>query len=438
MGHSARKSYVLDTSVLLSSPKAMLTFEEHEVIIPLVVVKELEGKRNDPELGLPARQALRLLEDLRRRPDADLRKGVVINDLGGTVRIETNHVDRSGLPDGLREDKSNDTRILAVSNALANEGHHVVLISKDLPMRILAQGVLGIPAEEYRREQVQDSGYTGIVTVDTDKSLIDALYADGAIDFEDDDVPVNTGVILKAGSSSALARVTRNPEGGRLLVKVRPDEEAFGMHGRSAEQRIALAHLLDPEIGIVSLGGNAGTGKSLIALAAALEAVLERRQQRRIVVFRPLYAVGGQDLGYLPGTEAEKMGPWGAAVFDALRAISGENVIDEVLSRNILEVLPLTHIRGRTFTDTIMIIDEAQNLERMVLLTALTRVGDNSRVFLTHDIGQRDNLRVGRHDGVAAVVERFKDNDLFAHTTLTRSERSAVAALATRVLDNID
>jgi PhoH-like ATPase len=217
---------------------------------------------------------------------------------------------------------------------------------------------------------------------------------------------------------------------------VRGDREAFGLHGRSAEQRIALDLLLDPEIGIVSLGGRAGTGKSALALCAGLEAVLERGQHRKVVVFRPVYAVGGQELGYLPGSESEKMQPWAQAVFDTLGALVSDSVLDEITGRGMLEVLPLTHIRGRSLHDSYVIVDEAQSLERNVLLTVLSRLGTGSRVVLTHDVAQRDNLRVGRHDGVAAVIEKLKGHPLFAHITLTRSERSPIAALVTEVLED--
>ena len=207
------------------------------------------------------------------------------------------------------------------------------------------------------------------------------------------------------------------------------------MHGRSAEQRLAIDHLLDPEIGILSLGGRAGTGKSALALCAGLEAVLERRQHKKIIVFRPIFAVGGQELGYLPGSETEKMNPWGQAIFDTLGALVSKEVIDHIVDRGIIEVLPLTHIRGRSLHDAFVIVDEAQSLERNVLLTVLSRIGQNARVVLTHDVAQRDNLRVGRHDGIAAVIEQLKNHSLFAHVTLTRSERSAIAGLVTDLLD---
>jgi len=245
------------------------------------------------------------------------------------------------------------------------------------------------------------------------------------------DMPVNTGLVIHSDRGSALGRVTGRGE----LRLVRGDRDLFGLHGRSAEQRLAIDLLLDPEIGILSLGGRAGTGKSALALCAGLEAVLERQQHRKIMVFRPLYAVGGQELGYLPGDAQEKMGPWGQAVFDTLGALVSENVLEEVVERGILEVLPLTHIRGRSLHDAFVIVDEAQSLERNVLLTVLSRIGQNSRVVLTHDVAQRDNLRVGRFDGVASVIETLKGHPLFAHMTLTRSERSAIAALVTEMLE---
>ena len=189
------------------------------------------------------------------------------------------------------------------------------------------------------------------------------------------DLPCHTGLVLMSERGSALGRVHAD----KRVHLVRGDREAFGIHGRSAEQRIALDLLLDPEVGIVSLGGRAGTGKSALALCAGLETVLERRQHKKVVVFRPLFAVGGQELGYLPGSESEKMSPWGQAVFDTLGAITSADVVDEVLDRGMLEVLPLTHIRGRSLHDAFVIVDEAQSLERNVLLTVLSRMGPTPR-----------------------------------------------------------
>jgi PhoH-like ATPase len=407
-----------------------MRFDEHDVVLPIVVITELESKRSHPELGYFARQALRLLDDLRLA-NGRLDSPIPIGDAGGTLRIELNHTDVEVLPSGLRLG-DNDTRILALAKNLSQEGANVVLVSKDLPMRVKASSV-GLNAEEYRAELVIESGYTGMAEVDMNVADLDALYEDGVIEHDSAfDHPVHCGLVILSDKGSALGRVTAD----KRIQLVRGDREAFGLHGRSAEQRIALDLLLDPEIGIVSLGGRAGTGKSALALCAGLESVLERRTQRKVIVFRPLYAVGGQELGYLPGSEIEKMSPWGQAVYDTLGAIATQEVVDEIADRGMLEVLPLTHIRGRSLHDAFVIVEEAQSLERNVLLTVLSRIGTDSRVVLTHDIAQRDNLRVGRFDGVVAVVEKLKGHPLFAHVTLTRSERSEIAALVTDLLED--
>ncbi|SDN10457.1 PhoH-like ATPase [Allokutzneria albata] len=428
-GSVPQRTYVIDTSVLLSDPWAITRFAEHAVVLPLVVVGELEGKRHHPELGWFAREALRLLDELRLR-HGRLDTPVPVGEQGGVLHVELNHSDPSVLPPGFRTD-SNDARILACALNLAAEGLAVTLVTKDMPLRVKA-GAVGLDADEYRAQDVTPSGWTGMADLEVDSATIDALFKESVIDHDDvRDLPCHTGLRLLAGSASALARVT--PE--KRVRLVRGDREAFGLHGRSAEQRIALDLLLDPDIGIVSLGGRAGTGKSALALCAGLEAVMERRQHRKVVVFRPVYAVGGQELGYLPGSEAEKMQPWAQAVFDTLGALAGKDVIDEVMDRGMLEVLPLTHIRGRSLHDSFVIVDEAQSLERNVLLTVLSRLGAGSRVVLTHDVAQRDNLRVGRYDGIAAVIEKLKGHPLFAHVTLTRSERSPIAALVTDLLE---
>ena len=425
------RTVVLDTSVLLSDPGALARFQEQLVVLPLVVITELEGKRHHPELGWFARQALRMLDDLRIRYGR-LDAPVPVGDGGGSLRVELNHTDPEVLPSGFRTD-SNDTRILACALNLAADGHDVVLVTKDLPLRVKAAAV-GVAADEYQAQLAVDHGWTGMVECDVDVADIDRLYAGERVQLDSTgELPCHTGLVLLSSRGSALGRVLPD----KSVRLVRGDREAFGLHGRSAEQRVALDLLLDPDVGIVSLGGRAGTGKSALALCAGLEATLERRQHRKVVVFRPLYAVGGQDLGYLPGTEGEKMQPWAQAVFDTLGALVSRDVIDEVLDRGMLEVLPLTHIRGRSLHDSFVIVDEAQSLERGVLLTVLSRIGSGSRVVLTHDVAQRDNLRVGRHDGIATVVEALKGHPLFAHVTLTRSERSPIAALVTEMLEDL-
>ena len=422
-------TFVLDTSVLLSDPGAIARFAEHEVVLPLVVVSELEGKRDHPELGWFARQALRRLDDLRIEHG---RLDQPIPMAQGTLRVELNHVDTSVLPAGVRGNDG-DSRILAVAANLAAEGFEVVLVSKDLPLRVKAASI-GLMAQEYRAELAVNSGWTGMDELEVSGAELDQLYADGRLDLEQArELPTHTGLVLLSERGSGLGRVAPD----KSVRLVRGDRDAFGVHGRSAEQRVAIELLLDPEVGIVSLGGRAGTGKSALALCAGLESVLERRAHKKVIVFRPLYAVGGQDLGYLPGDSAEKMGPWAQAVFDTLGALVEPAVVEEVLARGLLEVLPLTHIRGRSLHDAFVIVDEAQSLERGVLLTVLSRLGAGSRVVLTHDVAQRDNLRVGRHDGVASVIETLKGHPLFAHVTLTRSERSAIAALVTEMLEDL-
>src|SRR5690242_20728308 len=426
---TANKTFVLDTSVLLSDPGAMGRFAEHEVVLPLVVISELEGKRDHPELGWFARQALRMLDDLRIR-HGRLDEALPVG--SGTVRVELNHVDTSALPAGFRGD-SGDCRILAVAANLAAEGVDVVLVTKDLPLRVKAASI-GLTAQEYRAELAVATGWTGMAELEVAAAELDALYESGRIDLEAArELPCHTGLVLLSPRGSGLGRVAPD----KSVRLVRGDRDAFGVHGRSAEQRVAIDLLLDPEVGIVSLGGRAGTGKSALALCAGLESVLERRAHKKVVVFRPLYAVGGQELGYLPGDASEKMGPWAQAVFDTLGALVAPEVVEEVMARGLLEVLPLTHIRGRSLHDAFVIVDEAQSLERGVLLTVLSRLGQGSRVVLTHDVAQRDNLRVGRHDGVAAVIETLKGHPLFAHVTLTRSERSPIAALVTEMLEDL-
>ncbi|SJM71458.1 Predicted ATPase related to phosphate starvation-inducible protein PhoH [Corynebacterium glutamicum] len=422
-------TYVLDTSVLLSDPLSLTRFAEHDVVLPIVVITELEAKRHHPDLGFFARQALRMLDELREI-HGDLSKPLPIGDEGGHIHVELNHQNTESLPVGFRLG-DNDTRILAVAKNLQEEGHNVVLVSKDLPMRIKASAS-GIAAQEYRAALARDRGYTGMTHASITDDQLSELYDTGEVRIEElEKLPVNHGFTLKSNSGSALGRMNSD----KIIELVPGDQQVFGISGRSAEQRVAIDLLNDDAVGIVSIGGPAGTGKSALALCAGLEAVMERRIQRKIIVFRPLFAVGGQELGYLPGDQEEKMGPWAQAVFDTLSSMVSQNIIDEALSRGLIEVLPLTHIRGRSLHDAFVIVDEAQSLERNVLLTMLSRIGQNSRVVLTHDVAQRDNLRVGRYDGIVSVVEALKDHELFGHITLQRSERSRIAELVTQVLD---
>jgi PhoH-like ATPase len=417
--------------VLLSDPRAIFRFAEHEVVLPVVVISELEKKRNDPELGYFARQALRHLDSLRIKHER-LDMPISVGD-GGTLRVELNHTNDTALPSGLRLG-DNDTRILAVALNLSNEGLDVVVVSKDLPLRVKASSI-GLAAEEYRAELAADSGWTGLAEISLSGDDMQKLYEKEELRTTlVEEMPRNTNLVVHSERGSALARVV----GPKNIELVRGDRDLFGLHGRSAEQRLAIDMLLDQKLGIVSLGGRAGTGKSALALCAGLDAVLEKRLHKKIMVFRPLYAVGGQNLGYLPGDADEKMNPWAQATFDTLGSVVSDNVMEEIVERGLIEVLPLTHIRGRSLHDAFVIVDEAQSLERNVLLTVLSRIGQNSRVVLTHDVAQRDNLLVGRHDGIASVIEALKGQTLFGHITLQRSERSDIAALVTDLLDNYE
>ena len=287
-------TYVLDTSVLLADPSAIDKFDEHEVVIPIVVISELEGKRDHPELGYFARAALRALDDLRIK-HGRLDRPIPLNSEGGQLSVELNHSDTSSLPSSFLRDSNNDTRILSVAKNLMAEGRQVVLVSKDLPLRVKASS-LGIEAQEYLAELVSNSGWTGIEELTVGHSLIDELYSSDFAEHEAaHTLPVHTGILLHSEKGSALARVSVD----KRLQLVRGDRNAFGLHGRSAEQRIALDILLDESVGIVSLGGRAGTGKSALALCAGLEAVMEKRLHKKVIIFRPLYPVGGQELGYV-------------------------------------------------------------------------------------------------------------------------------------------
>lgn len=426
----SRKSFVLDTSVLLSAPSALEAFGDNDVVIPIIVLTELEAKRHHPELGWAARSTLRTLEAIRER-NGGLTEPFPLNDKGGTVRVELNHRSDELLPPAMQGDDNNDHRILLVALNLQNDGHDVVLVTQDLPLRLRA-GVVGLPAEEFLHQIDADLEWRGIVEHAVTGEMIDDLYRDGVVTATPEmaDYPVHTGLILEGAGQSALGRIQADGK-----VRLITDRHVFGIRGRNAEQRIAIDLLDDDSIGIVSVGGPAGTGKSVLALAAGLESVLERKTHRKVMIFRPLYAVGGQELGFLPGNEDEKMRPWTDAVGDALEAIANPTARDEIERQELIEVLPLTYIRGRTLTDVFVIIDEAQNLERGVLLTALSRLGPGSRVVLTHDVAQRDNLRVGRRDGIASVIASLRGHELFAHITLSRSERSAIAALVSEALD---
>jgi len=421
------KIYVIDTSVLLSAGrKALYSYPGSEIVIPLVCVRELESKRSDPSLGYEARMVLRELEELREI--GDLKTGVWIEN-NTKIRVEINHV--GDIPTILKAHPSNDTQIITVAHGLAKEaeaGDEVVLVSKDIPLKIVAS-LVNVATEDFIEGNTTGEFIDDIEYFDITGEEMAALYKDGTIKLEID-VPLNVGVVLRSGTGSALA-IAKTQYEFRLIKETILHKT---VSGKSAEQRIAIEQLMDPTIKCVSLGGVPGGGKSMLALAAGVEQL--GKEHKKIIVFRSMHAVGGEELGFLPGTEQEKMDPWTAAVFDSLESFLTKRQIDEMKTKQQLQVLPLTHIRGRTLNDAFIIVDEAQNLEKSVILTVLSRLGHGSKAVLTWDIAQRDNLHVGRYDGVYNVVSRMLGHKLFAHTSMKKSERSEFAQAVSSLLDD--
>ncbi|AXV10326.1 putative ATPase related to phosphate starvation-inducible protein PhoH (plasmid) [Euzebya pacifica] len=440
-----KRTFVLDTNVLIADPQAIGypaangrlafpgRFDEHDVVIPIRVIEELEGLRNRPfEVGFAAREALRNIEALRV-VHGTLANPVTINDQGGTVRIELNNTSRANLHEALQADTS-DHRIIAVAKNLADAGHDVVLVSKDAPVRIKAS-VEGLAAEEFKNEQWGDSGWSGVVDAHVPQEFIDELYASGPVGVALTDAPdslincvANTCLNLSGPRSGTLARVHADKR-----VRAIADSQTLGgkIRGRNAEQRFAIDLLLDPRVGIVSLAGLAGSGKTMLAVLAGLQ----QRDGGRVQVFRPLDAVGGPDqsVGFLPGTLHEKMSPYVSAIRDSLEVVYAPHEIDSMLERRSLTVEPVTYVRGRTLRGHI-VLDEAQSWERRPLEALLTRAGEDSKVVLCWDQAQSDNSRATPEAGVAGLRDRFKGHPIFGHVTLRRTERSAIASAVNEVL----
>lgn len=422
---------VLDTSVLLSAGRtALYSFGAQNVVLPLVVVRELETKRNDPDLGLAARSVLRALDALLSQ--GDLREGVSLGEGYGTLRIETNHI--HDVPDSLKNYPSNDTKIVTVALNLSNElDEDVFLVTKDVPLKLTAS-IVGVKTFDFVPQNISGDYIDNTETIWVDAEVINEVHENETVRL-DLDIPRNVGVILRSNENPKhTALVISGKQYEFNLIK---DYEISGLESRSAEQAFAIDYLMDESVKIVSLGGRAGTGKTTLALAAGVEQV-NKGVYKKIIVFRSMHAVGGEELGFLPGTEAEKLDPWTAAIYDSLGSFLTKEQIAKLKTKQAIEVLPLTHIRGRTFNNAFILLDESQNLERATILTALSRLGKNSKAVMSWDVSQRDNFRVGRHDGVYEVTSRLLGEKLFAHTSLKKSERSDVAELVSRVLDDFD
>ncbi|CAN5808453.1 PhoH family protein [soil metagenome] len=433
---------MLDTSVLISDPDALFAFGPADAVVPLAVVEELDQQKTRlDDVGRAARQVIRTIEELRIANGGDIRRPVELPG-GGTFRIETNglHVNEVAAH-GLDPNKA-DNRILA-----AALGQHTVapttVVSNDAALRIKA-AQLGLEACEHhrRRGRLDADRPAGWRTLDVAAALVDAMYRTDTLAL--DDVPagdadacaalrVNEYAALRAGSQSVLVR--RRPDGLTQLARV---PEPWGLRARSKEQQFALDLLSDPEVRVVALDGMAGTGKTILALAAGLEQVMETETYDKMSVYRPVVPVGKAELGFLPGTLDEKLDPWMTAVTDALVALTERRshadarlVLEEMTDREKLSLEAVTYLRGRSLQGTYVLVDEAQNLEPTTLKTILTRVGEGTKVVFTGDTSQIDAPYLSEHNNaVAVLIDAFAGERCFGHVRLTHCERSEVASLA--------
>ena len=441
----SRVRVVLDTSVLVADPGALHAYAGSDVIIPLTVIEELDSlKGRMDDVGRAARTALRTIEDLRLRAGGSLVEPLPLTDdpSAGTLRIEVNGVQHHRLIEHGLDPGKPDNRIIGAALGQAAQAQ-TRIVSNDAALRIKAAH-LGMDASEHRPSGAvaDDQRPMGWVTVEAPHERIDCLYAAGRLAVDAVEPLARLGenafAVLRAGSQSALVR--RNDEDLVLLPHASP--EAWGLRARSKEQRFALELLLDPSVSIVALDGRAGTGKTVLAVAAGLEQVVEQRRYERLAIYRPLVPVGRADVGFLPGGLEEKLDPWMAAIHDALVALTdrrsvrdARSLIDELTSRGTLSLESVTFLRGRSLHRQFTIIDEAQNLEPTTLKTILTRIGEDTKVIFTGDTTQIDAPYLGSaNNALAVLIRAFAGQRCFGHVTLTACERSEVASLAAELL----
>ena len=446
---SSRTTVVLDTSVLIADPGSLHTFEGRDVVIPLTVIEELDGhKARRDDVGAAAREALRAIEGLRVAHDGNINRPVDLAN-GGTLRVETNgvHLDEIRVL-GLDPVKA-DNRILAACCGLRADGASVTVVTNDTAMRIKA-AQLGFEAAEHTRanRSVVETGYESWPAYEVSSELLTEIHHAGATGLSFAAVPDeeravteledNTFGVLRSGSSSLLVRSI-----DKVLRALPQHQEAYGLRPRSKEQRAALDLLLDPEVTVVALDGTAGTGKTVLALAAGLEQVVEHHARyERLAVYRPIVPVGHADVGFLPGTLDEKLEPWMAAVVDALAALTddgsyltAEVVMTELLERRKLTMESVTFLRGRTLQSSFIVVDEAQNLEPSTVKTILTRVGEGAKIVFSGDRDQIDAPYLSKHNnGLAVLLDAFRGQRCFGGVRLASCERSEVAALAAQLL----
>ena len=441
-GTNIRTRVVLDTSVLVADPTCIESFGDADVVVPLTVVEELDGlKTRVDDVGRSARAALRALEELRVRHGGSLADPVPVGSQDGTIRIEINGILKHLLVEHGLDPSVPDNRIIGAALGQA-ERAPTTMVSNDAALRIKAAH-LGVAAAEHepaRGHRLQRP--IGWSFVETTYEVVDCLYAAGAVTtgavVGAEDIAENEFAVLRAGSQSALTRRV----GDELVLLPHATPEAWGLRARSKEQRFALELLLDPDISVVALDGRAGTGKTVLAIAAGLEQVVENQRYERLAVYRPLVPVGRADVGFLPGGLDEKLDPWMSAIHDAIVALTDQNssndarrLIDELTCRGQLSLESVTFLRGRSLQRQFVVIDEAQNLEPTTLRTILTRVGEGTKVVFTGDTSQIDAPYLGESNNALAVLTNaFAGQPCFGHVTLTNCERSDVASLAAELL----
>ncbi len=439
---TVRARVVLDTSVLIADPSCVSSFDDVDVVIPLIVVEELDGLKARPDdVGRAARAALRSIEELRVRHGGSLAEPVPVGHSGSRLQIELNGIQKHLLIEHGLDPASSDNRIIGAALGQAERGP-TTMVSNDAALRIKAAH-LGVDAAEHQpTRRTVTSQATGWSTIETAHEIVDCLYAAGAVAAEAVEEAASVGenefAVMRAGSQSALTRRV----GDDLRLLPHSAREAWGLRPRSKEQRFALELLLDPEIEVVALDGRAGTGKTLLAVAAGLEQVVEEGRYERLAVYRPLVPVGRADVGFLPGGLDEKLDPWMAAIHDAIVALTDQqsnvdarNLVDELTLRGQLSLESVTFLRGRSLQRQMVVIDEAQNLEPTTLRTILTRVGEGTKVVFTGDTSQIDAPYLGESNNALAVLTRaFGGQSCFGHITLTACERSDVASLAAELL----
>ncbi|MTV47838.1 AAA family ATPase [Heliobacillus mobilis] len=443
-----RKTYILDTNVLLQDPEAIFGFKENDVIIPAAVVEELDGKKRlQDELGRSARQASRLLDGLREK--GFLHEGVPLPE-GGNLRVELNHRDIAGFPEAFSTSGA-DNRILSVAFNLkrdeeerGDEGQPVIIVSNDVIVRIKAD-VLGIEAEEYRRDRVTENQerYMGFKEITLPAALIDCLYQDLVIDIEEIGLKSscwypNEFAILKdelGSSRSAVGQVS--PDGRKLDLIPPATQPVWGVTPRNVQQKMALRLLLDDEIPLVTICGKAGTGKTLLTLASALHKTMDDQRYKKILVSKPVVPMG-RDMGALPGELGEKLRPWMQPIYDNLEFLLGakSDMMKDILEEyGTIQVEALSYIRGRSIPKQFIIIDEAQNLSKHEIKTIVSRVGEHSKIIVMGDPQQIDAPYLDEtNNGLVYLVEKFKDQEIAGHVVLTKGERSRLAQLAADLL----